>query len=107
MSFSCRSSLRQLIDTGDQQDEVVEWVPRCETARPARRKQRERQARFLVNFVPPLLDQAAGCNDEHALASARIMSSRMNSPPMVLPAPGSSAGTYHNSWRGNSVHRLP
>ncbi len=57
----------QLIDAGDQQVMVVEGVSAARLFDLLSRKQRKRQAELLEHFVLPLLDQAAGGDDQHAL----------------------------------------
>jgi hypothetical protein len=56
-----------LVNAGNQQVDVVEGVAATGLLDLLARKQRERQAELLEHFVLPLLDQAAGSDDQHAL----------------------------------------
>ena len=63
------------------------------------RQNLERELKSPVEFILPLLGQAARADHEAALQIAAAISSFINKPAMmVLPAPGSSARRKRSGW---------
>ena len=64
----------------------------------------EGQVETAVEFILPLLGQAAGQTTRQRCRLPRAISSFIKRPAMiVLPAPGSSASRKRSGWRGSMV----